>query len=113
MDKKIKRKWVRALRSRKYKRGEGQLYLAPEFGTGKGQHCCLGVLIRCMYPDLKPPASLVCYSAFSGKKRTGTMPAASILRRAGISIGKAHSLASLNDSGHTFSFIAKYIEAEL
>lgn len=39
MDQKIKSKWVRALRSGKFKQGDGKLY-------HKRTYCCLGVLAR-------------------------------------------------------------------
>lgn len=41
MDKRIKKKWVTALRSGKYKQGRGQLY---DRATGK--YCVLGVLAK-------------------------------------------------------------------
>lgn len=40
MDKKLKAKWVKALRSGKYK----QLQKAGSSWTRDGKHCCLGVL---------------------------------------------------------------------
>jgi hypothetical protein len=39
MDKKLKAKWVKALRSGKFKQGNGVLY-----NPNKRTHCCLGVL---------------------------------------------------------------------
>lgn len=39
MDKTLKRKWIKALRSGKYRQGQGELY-------SKGKYCCLGVLAR-------------------------------------------------------------------
>lgn len=39
MDKKIKTKWVKALRSNRYKQGHGKLYDGDVY-------CCLGVLCR-------------------------------------------------------------------
>ena len=42
MNKKIAKKWSKALRSRKYKKGKGCLCWTD--GKGKNSHCCLGVL---------------------------------------------------------------------
>lgn len=39
MDAELKGKWVKALRSGKYKQGKGVL-------CDRGKHCCLGVLCR-------------------------------------------------------------------
>lgn len=41
MNKKLKAKWVKALRSGKYKQGRGQLY-----NPKTKRYCCLGVLCR-------------------------------------------------------------------
>ena len=38
----VKEKWVKTLRSRKFK--QTQEYLKRDFGNGKFGHCCLGVL---------------------------------------------------------------------
>jgi hypothetical protein len=40
MDKDLKRKWVKALRSGKYKQGKETL------NDGHGHYCCLGVMLR-------------------------------------------------------------------
>jgi hypothetical protein len=42
MDKKIKARWVKALRSGEYKQGTG--YLAKKRGSEARRYCCLGVL---------------------------------------------------------------------
>jgi hypothetical protein len=39
MDEKLKAKWVKALRSRTYRQGDGML-------LNRGKYCCLGVLCR-------------------------------------------------------------------
>lgn len=50
MDKRVKKLWVKALKSGKYKQGQG--YLATDDG-----HCCLGVLCDLAVKEgvLKPP----------------------------------------------------------
>lgn len=47
MDKKLKAKWVKALRSGKYRRAKGQLQ------SGRG-YCCLGVLCRVARVEFNP-----------------------------------------------------------
>ena len=43
MDKRIKARWVKALRSGKYKKAIGALKVV-DIQTGKASYCCLGVL---------------------------------------------------------------------
>ena len=38
----VKRRWIKALRSGKYRQGKGQL--KDEYPSGKASYCCLGVL---------------------------------------------------------------------
>ncbi len=44
MDRKLRNKWVKALRSGKYK--QGKEHLRQENDKGKSVYCCLGVLIE-------------------------------------------------------------------
>lgn len=44
MDPKVKAKWIKALRSGKYKQGEGQLRNTRDVGGVDPTFCCLGVL---------------------------------------------------------------------
>src|SRR5688572_8236 len=45
LDKRLKKKWVAALRSGKFKQGHEMLYRPPEEGADEdGKFCCLGVL---------------------------------------------------------------------
>lgn len=54
---KMKAKWIRALRSGRYKRGKGKL------GNEKMGYCCLGVLAKCTRIELSDH-SLNVYSGF-------------------------------------------------
>ena len=99
MDKIIKRKWVKALRSRKYKQGFRQLKsLEPE------AYCCLGVLCEVMKEKYLP------------KDPT---PGNRVLRKAGLSEGDCFRLITLNDGGGgmtnnwKFYQIANWIEKNL
>jgi len=48
MNKKIKKEWIKALRSGEYKQGKGKL-CRSEDGGETYQYCCLGVLIDIAY----------------------------------------------------------------
>jgi hypothetical protein len=49
MNKKIANKWAKALRSRKYKKGQGAL--CQKDANGNKKHCCLGVLCELYQKD--------------------------------------------------------------
>jgi len=51
MNKNIAKKWVKALRSGKYKRGKG--YLKQYNKKGELRHCCLGVLCELYNDEMK------------------------------------------------------------
>ena len=112
--KKVKRAWVRALRSSKYKQGRGQLK------TDDGKYCCLGVLcelavkagvISAYDPEDAAPAPAVCnWVGLQDNLGQFVKPD-----------GHSDSLADLNDKGgiHSrdkrsagFKTIARVIESE-
>lgn len=107
----IKAKWIEALRSGRYLQGVGALKKDTKF-------CCLGVLC-----DVKDPKGWEGNNKdlFDGKN--GTLPA-TVQNWSGVDQwgnlqppvefgGKFHNdLASLNDSGMTFTQIADVIEAQ-
>ncbi len=122
MDKRIKAKWLAALRSRKFKQTHGQLR-EDEPIKGTSSYCCLGVLCEILKEDYSPGA--------------GTPPLC-VLEKAGLTQKQADTLADLNDSdkgdiqevdvhftsnispkiveyqgGFTFGKIAKFIEKYL
>ena len=103
MNREIGTKWVSALRSGKYKQGKCALHNADSF-------CCLGVLCEVMgveQIDIGGPA--VAY----GHESNVTMPGATVLWRAGLSMDQARRLAHFNDNrGRSFHEIADYIERE-
>ena len=91
MDKKLKTKWVKALRSGKYKQGRLGLYNSESRG-----YCCLGVL-----------ASVV-----SGKR--GSNGVYNIGYDPYEKVGKSPDLVSLNDDKkQSFSEIADWIEQNI
>lgn len=98
MDKDLKKKWVKAPRSGKYKQGFRCLR------TDDGRYCCLGVL--CKVARAKDEDLLGCY-----------LPS-DLARRAKVALRTQHHLGRLNDGwggepSKSFLEIADYIEARL
>lgn len=84
----LKRKWVAALRSGKYKQGTGELFYRDEY-------CCLGVL--CEVATGKPPSKEpIDYEAY--------------FKRYGLESDMIEALCFDNDGGKSFKYIARKIE---
>lgn len=104
MKKSIKKKWVAALRSGKYKQGKRALVA----GRGKAStYCCLGVLC-----DILPKP------AKKGVRHWGENGGRYFLSRKALALVdldpiQAGGLAAMNDSGDSFGQIADYIECHL
>jgi len=104
MFKEVMKKWVKALRSGKFKQGQGTL---KQFNSrGVAQHCCLGVLCE-LYND----------SMRKSKKKTlpekvydNDCDFSHGYSRFGGEYDHEESLADLNDSGRKFKTIAGIIE---
>ena len=121
------KKWVKALRSGKFKQGQGTLKQYDR--KGNAQHCCLGVLCELYNKDMKKNKKKmlpekVCdndsdfshgYSRFGGKKED--LPK-EVKDWAGMSSSLGNfddpfsqpCLADLNDTGQKFKTIADIIE---
>jgi hypothetical protein len=99
MDSDLKKRWVEALRSGKYKQGRHDLRFRDAF-------CCLGVLL-----DLNDPEGWLGF----GQHRLGNGEEAYIKHpgKFGVAGPTQRKLARMNDSGKSFSEIADYIEANL
>lgn len=98
MNKTIKRKWIKALRSGEYAQGEGNLKCGPNL-DGEMEYCCLGVL-RAICPELKLKKS--------GEEEMLTPK--STEEKIGLTYKQQIKLAKMNDSGRSFNYIATYIE---
>lgn len=122
------KKWVKALRSGKYKQGGGTL---KQYNSkGQAQHCCLGVLCELYNKEMKKSKKKTLpeqfcnsdgdfshgCSRFSGKKEE--LPK-EVMKWAGMNdnLGKFYlsdnhyeCLADLNDTGRKFKTIADIIE---
>jgi hypothetical protein len=127
MKQNVMKKWVKALRSGKFKKGMGTLKKFNREGTA--QHCCLGVLCELYNNEMKKNkkktlSEKVCdnydfpfgYCRFDGHR--DDLPKV-VKKWSGISNGlgefetsdnEYHSLADLNDIGKKFKTIADIIE---
>lgn len=109
MNAQIKKMWVDALRSGKFKQGHGTLY-----NSYRNEYCCLGVLQTLVEPENK----------YGRRDRTGwhlNFPTASCLKTAGLGrhrfgdeTGICVKLADMNDASEkSFKEIADFIEQNL
>jgi len=137
MNPEIKASWLEALRSGKFKQGDGFLKVTEDYGMGatETRHCCLGVLCD-MAADAGVESRMTPYEAdhqlswaFGHNYETEGLTDA-VQEWAGIDTnlgeldtpieGKGrdgnertfHSVAELNDNGYTFAEIADVIEKQ-
>lgn len=106
MNKRVKTKWVKALRSGNYRQGRGRL-------REDGRFCCLGVL--CDVSKLGRWPSAVhepSYVTRRGIPCDAFLPV-EVSEWAGVNRIAQGYLVNLNDGGNAFNEIANYIEAEL
>lgn len=123
MNRRVKKKWVEALRSGEFDQAEGVLC------DGNNGYCCLGVLSELAVREgkaekwLKEDRRNVWYGKKRGDADDVFLPR-SVRRWAGLdsdnpsvpngyATGSMSSLASLNDYGRTFEEIADLIEQHL
>jgi hypothetical protein len=101
MDTKLKKKWVAALRSGKFKQGSLAL-------LAQGSYCCLGVL--CRVSGMTPQAikNLECEEGDTN----GLLPK-SLRKEFGITDRQQRALALMNDDGCSFDAIADRIEKKM
>lgn len=110
MNKDIKKKWINALRSGKYKQGSGWL-------LEDNKYCCLGVLSDILHSPKKTilgvemPTVNVCKKA--GISYTKDLNNPSRVQGDGDGDNDAYKLAGFNDGGKSFKWIASWIEKKL
>jgi hypothetical protein len=121
MKKEIAKKWVKALRSGKYK--QGKAYLKQINSKNEPRHCCLGVLCELYDQQMKKNHKKTLHSehmlSIEGTEfirldhHDGGLPTI-VKKWAGIShclgMFEGVCLADLNDDGKKFSTIANIIE---
>jgi hypothetical protein len=117
MDAQIKAKWVAALRSGKYK--QGRRALKQKDKNGVVCHCCLGVLLEVLGPEVVQSEKYnECTMRYkitdvTGEKSTD-MPTRFAREVAGFRPYECSSLAELNDGGTaSFEDIALEIERRM
>jgi hypothetical protein len=102
----LKRKWIKALRSGKYKQGMGQLRsLYSLTNSVRRYYCCLGVLCDVTRPD----GWRGDVHEFEDADKHGLLSDAS-LSAVGLNRAAQDRLAGLNDGGALFDEIADVIE---
>ncbi len=108
MNKRIKKLWLKALRSGKFKQTKGRLRYKTEDGYA---YCCLGVLeqVRCevegkRFPSRLPHGQVLTVSTMEWAGLNDDNPSLP---------GDDYCAATLNDNGHDFKYIADRIEKYL
>ncbi len=128
MDRKLVKQWVAALRSGKYKQGQGKLRTVAQ-GEEAPRYCCLGVLCELIKgsdgwkPETNQFTGNTDYRPPHATKGTTGMPSDRMCKELGLN--KRHDgiptsfddvrsfLADKNDSGWGFKRIANWIEKNL
>lgn len=110
MNARIKKLWIKALRSGKYKQGKGELRPTPD------TFCCLGVLCD-LHSRTKEGKEWEVNGAYEYAHVRGTLPI-EVSEWAGLDngdpqIGRTLKASRLNDTGKTFEYIASRIEKTL
>jgi hypothetical protein len=107
MDRKeIKRKWMEALRSGKYKQGTGCLR------TINNKFCCLGVLADVIDPERWEKSGANGYTAYYWRPGgySAYLPSETWEELMKFPSGSQETFSNMNDGGMSFEDIADYIE---
>ena len=102
----VKRKWIKALRSREYTQGIG--YLVYKSSEGELSHCCLGVLACEVAPEFVRKGDY----AIAVGGQIGTIPD-DLAIMYGLDEATQDRLVEKNDDGEDFNQIADWIEENL
>ena len=116
MNKKVKKKWMRWLRSGQY--SQTKHILCKETKTGKFSFCCHGVLSNIHAEETgghwtESESDKGKWKGVLSYGKRDTLPSKIVMAWAGLEIGTVNHLANMNDSGSSFKTIANYIENEL
>lgn len=109
MDKYFKKRWLKALRSGKYKQGMGSL-------KRDDRYCCLGVFAEdcgILVPVQAPYARFGAIALRYGKASSTTSLPTAVCEAIGLSAEAQGHLIEMNDYGHSFKQIADWIEEHL
>jgi len=106
MDKQIKKKWLKALRSGKYNQGIGKLRQKADKGD---EFCCLGVLCDVLTPKKWEP-----YGSYYSYETSLNLLSDNIKSVTKLSIKSLNHLIEMNDTKHnSFTTIANWISKHL
>lgn len=108
MNKELKEKWIKALRSGKFKQGRS-------FLNANDKYCCLGVLCE-IHPEIeknRDDAINNGYLFYYGNKQMRSVLNSAFRKEVGIDDNQQSTLISMNDSGYTFNQIADWIEDKI
>jgi hypothetical protein len=109
MDKKIKAKWIKALRSGDFNRATATLCEVRK--NGQTAFCCLGVLAHIASPN--PWRKHEGEYTFNGNCNNTGLLDGSFQATVGITDEEQDTLAAMNDDGLSFKKLARYIEKNL
>lgn len=109
MNKKVKEKWIKALRSGKYKQTRMGV-----LRTKRNAFCCLGVLCDVVDPKSWQKKDSNAYDDHYSHQGHDTWPTNSITGKLGITPDTVITLVKLNDDAHySFNKIADWVEKNL
>lgn len=103
MDKKLKKQWVEALRSGDYEQGTNVLCKLTATGA---QYCCLGVLAEVVEGEDT-------WYAFNAEALATARGDVITYGHNLLPTGAIGDLASMNDDGKSFDYLANWIEENL
>jgi len=113
MNEAVKRRWIAALRSGKYRQGEGCLCATAK---GRTRFCCLGVLaneeLDAEWVFSNDPYNPTWSLHYKGDEDDGLLPK-DARRELGLSADQEQDLSDMNDEGKSFREIADWIEENL
>ncbi len=92
MDRKLRDKWLKALRSGKFRQAQGRLRRVDR-KTGEESFCCLGVLGTCSGASKETLRSKEMYG-----------------NSCGLNNNQTRKLSTMNDTGQSFEQISNWIE---
>lgn len=107
MDAEIKARWVKALRSGRYRQTCGVLWRVPA-----DSNCCLGVLGRVARLETVDYGTTRRGFGFGNEKDWATLPY-TYCQEIGLSVSAQNELVDMNDKGKCFPEIADWIEQNL
>ncbi len=113
IDPEFKAKWVKALRSGRYKQAHKALRRPILLDTGESKigYCCLGVACDLIDPSIWEPSKNP--EGTNDSFDWGGVPSFSTRAFPFVTPPVSAQLAQMNDEGKTFSEIADWIEANL